>query len=77
MKVRRGDSTQVEKLKYDTGFQNNAFNQYASDLISVHRILPITSDEECKRTTQMICPISVVISLPMRPGLYCGEQCLV
>uniref|UniRef100_A0A915EFU1 Polypeptide N-acetylgalactosaminyltransferase n=1 Tax=Ditylenchus dipsaci TaxID=166011 RepID=A0A915EFU1_9BILA len=37
-----------EKLKYDTGFQNNAFNQYASDLISVHRTLPVTADEECK-----------------------------
>lgn len=35
-----------EKAKYDLGFTNNAFNQYASDLISVHRTLPSAVDEE-------------------------------
>lgn len=35
-----------ERKKYDDGFQNNAFNQYASDLISVHRTLPSNIDEE-------------------------------
>ncbi|CAJ0942752.1 unnamed protein product, partial [Mesorhabditis belari] len=37
-----------EKTKYDLGFQNNAFNQYASDMISIHRTLPKNIDEECK-----------------------------
>ncbi|KAI6235811.1 Polypeptide N-acetylgalactosaminyltransferase [Aphelenchoides besseyi] len=45
------DKTQLspeEKKKYDEGFQKNAFNQYASDMISVHRSLPASADEECK-----------------------------
>uniref|UniRef100_A0A914E2T4 Polypeptide N-acetylgalactosaminyltransferase n=1 Tax=Acrobeloides nanus TaxID=290746 RepID=A0A914E2T4_9BILA len=37
-----------EKKKYDQGFTNNAFNQYASDMISIHRTLPVQADEECK-----------------------------
>jgi polypeptide N-acetylgalactosaminyltransferase len=28
------------KRKIDEGWQNNAFNQYVSDMISVHRTLP-------------------------------------
>ncbi|WKY03033.1 hypothetical protein Q1695_016376 [Nippostrongylus brasiliensis] len=36
-----------EKKKYDLGFQNNAFNQYASDMISIHRTLPDILDKEC------------------------------
>ncbi|PIO71142.1 hypothetical protein TELCIR_06967 [Teladorsagia circumcincta] len=36
-----------EKKKYDLGFQNNAFNQYASDMISIHRTLPDILDHEC------------------------------
>jgi polypeptide N-acetylgalactosaminyltransferase len=40
--------TPEEKKRYDDGFQNNAFNQYASDMISIHRSLPPTADEECK-----------------------------
>ncbi|XGW13339.1 hypothetical protein V3C99_000014 [Haemonchus contortus] len=36
-----------EKKKYDLGFQNNAFNQYASDMISIHRTLPEILDQEC------------------------------
>lgn len=37
----------AEKKKYDLGFQNNAFNQYASDMISIHRTLPEILDKEC------------------------------
>ncbi|KAK6057417.1 hypothetical protein COOONC_05066 [Cooperia oncophora] len=35
-----------EKKKYDLGFQNNAFNQYASDMISIHRTLPEILDKD-------------------------------
>lgn len=36
-----------EKKKYDDGWTNNAFNEYASDMISVHRSLPVMTDKEC------------------------------
>lgn len=36
------------KRAVDAGWLNNAFNQYASDLISVHRSLPDPRDEWCK-----------------------------
>lgn len=37
-----------ERKKFDDGWQKNAFNQYASDLISLHRSLPDVRDPECK-----------------------------
>ncbi|XP_063842442.1 putative polypeptide N-acetylgalactosaminyltransferase 9 isoform X7 [Scylla paramamosain] len=36
------------KKKVDEGWKNNAFNQYVSDMISVHRSLPDPRDEWCK-----------------------------
>ena len=33
-----------EKKKYDEGWKNNAFNQYASDMISLHRTLSDVRD---------------------------------
>ncbi|XP_071447179.1 putative polypeptide N-acetylgalactosaminyltransferase 9 isoform X1 [Hetaerina americana] len=36
------------KALVDQGWEKNAFNQYASDLISVHRSLPDPRDEWCK-----------------------------
>jgi len=33
------------RTKYDTGWQNNAFNQFASDMISLHRSLPDIRDD--------------------------------
>ncbi|KAL5287270.1 gly-5.2 family protein [Megaselia abdita] len=36
------------KKSYDDGWTKNAFNQYASDLISVHRSLPDPRDPWCK-----------------------------
>lgn len=40
-----------ERKKYDDGWQNNAFNQYASDMISLHRSLDDVRDAECKSLT--------------------------
>uniref|UniRef100_A0A0N5B5J9 Polypeptide N-acetylgalactosaminyltransferase n=1 Tax=Strongyloides papillosus TaxID=174720 RepID=A0A0N5B5J9_STREA len=37
-----------ELVKFETGFKNNAFNQYASDMISIHRSLPTDIDDECR-----------------------------
>lgn len=37
-----------ERKKYDEGWQNNAFNMYASDMISLHRSLPDVRDTECR-----------------------------
>ncbi|CAF1268604.1 unnamed protein product [Didymodactylos carnosus] len=38
-----------ERQKYDNGFQLNAFNQYISDLISIHRSLPDVRDPGCRK----------------------------
>ena len=35
-----------ERRKFDEGWQKNAFNQYASDMISLHRSLPDVRDAE-------------------------------
>ncbi|KAH7731537.1 Glycosyl transferase [Aphelenchoides avenae] len=53
----------TEKKKYDEGFVKNAFNQYASDMISIHRSLPPTADEECKteKYTESLPSTSVII----------------
>ena len=36
-----------ERKKFDEGYKKNAYNQYASDLMSLHRTLPDVRDEEC------------------------------
>ncbi|VDN04692.1 unnamed protein product [Thelazia callipaeda] len=46
--INKNNLTFDEKRRYDEGFKNNAFNQYASDMISIHRTLPSYIDEECK-----------------------------
>ena len=35
-----------ERKKFDDGWQKNAYNQYASDMISLHRSLPDVRDKE-------------------------------
>ncbi|XP_020281572.1 putative polypeptide N-acetylgalactosaminyltransferase 9 isoform X1 [Pseudomyrmex gracilis] len=56
-------SAQTKKL-VDDGWLNNAFNQYASDLISVHRSLPDPRDQWCKepgRYLKDLPPTAVII----------------
>uniref|UniRef100_A0AC34RJB3 Polypeptide N-acetylgalactosaminyltransferase n=1 Tax=Panagrolaimus sp. JU765 TaxID=591449 RepID=A0AC34RJB3_9BILA len=53
VKIEKTKLTPEERRKYDEGFQKNAFNQYASDMISIHRSLPATADEECKTEKYM------------------------
>lgn len=37
-----------ERKKYDEGFVRNSFNEYASEMISLHRSLPNNTDPLCK-----------------------------
>ncbi|EGT45788.1 hypothetical protein CAEBREN_10062 [Caenorhabditis brenneri] len=62
--VDKSKLTSEQKAIYDKGMLNNAFNQYASDMISVHRTLPTNIDAECKtekynenlpRTSVIVC----------------------
>ncbi|XP_063917716.1 putative polypeptide N-acetylgalactosaminyltransferase 9 isoform X2 [Zophobas morio] len=46
-------SAEVKKL-VDAGWQKNAFNQYVSDMISVHRSLPDPRDEWCKAPNRFL-----------------------
>uniref|UniRef100_A0A915L0Y0 Glycosyltransferase 2-like domain-containing protein n=1 Tax=Romanomermis culicivorax TaxID=13658 RepID=A0A915L0Y0_ROMCU len=45
--INKHSLTPEEKKKFDDGWANNAFNQYASDMISIHRNLSIALDKEC------------------------------
>ncbi|CAD5221875.1 unnamed protein product [Bursaphelenchus xylophilus] len=47
VKVNKNELTVDERKQYDEGYKNNAFNQYASDMISIHRSLPPAADQEC------------------------------
>ncbi|XP_043673008.1 putative polypeptide N-acetylgalactosaminyltransferase 9 isoform X1 [Vespula pensylvanica] len=56
-------TAEIKKL-VDDGWVNNAFNQYASDLISVHRTLPDPRDQWCKepgRYLKDLPPTAVII----------------
>ncbi|CEF64581.1 Putative polypeptide N-acetylgalactosaminyltransferase 9 [Strongyloides ratti] len=48
VKINKTLLSKDELVLFETGFKNNAFNQYASDMISIHRSLPTDIDEECK-----------------------------
>ncbi|XP_050529091.1 putative polypeptide N-acetylgalactosaminyltransferase 9 isoform X2 [Daktulosphaira vitifoliae] len=54
----------VKKL-VDEGWTKNAFNQYVSDLISVHRKLPDPRDEWCKK------PVRYLDNLPQTSVIVC------
>jgi polypeptide N-acetylgalactosaminyltransferase len=52
------------KKKIDEGWQDNAFNQYVSDMISLHRKLPDPRDEWCKASDRFLTDLpatSVVV----------------
>lgn len=46
--VNRNNLSKEEQIKYDKGWEDNAFNQYASDLISVRRYLPDFRTGQCR-----------------------------
>jgi len=61
-KVNNPDKGTKEKI--DKGWQDNAFNQYVSDKISVHRSLPDPRDDWCKAENRFLTklpPTSVVV----------------
>lgn len=47
-KVDKEKADNETKAKIDAGWLNNAYNEYVSDLISVHRSLPDPRDKWCK-----------------------------
>lgn len=56
------DLSPAERAKFDAGWQNNAFNQYASDMISLHRSLPDIRDPECRTLKYRdVLPVSSVV----------------
>jgi len=64
VKINKDTLDPAAKKLLDDGWQKNAFNQYVSDMISVHRSLPDPRDEWCKapnRFLQDLPTTSVVI----------------
>ncbi|KAF7266616.1 hypothetical protein GWI33_020117 [Rhynchophorus ferrugineus] len=57
--------TEAVKKMVDDGWLKNAFNQYASDMISVHRSLPDPRDEWCKE------PDRYLTNLPKTSVIIC------
>ena len=46
VKIEKEKLSKDDRHKFDVGWQRNAFNQYASDMISMHRTLPDIRDQE-------------------------------
>ena len=46
MNIDKNNLSPDEKKTFDDGWQKNAYNQYASDMISLHRTLPDVRDKE-------------------------------
>lgn len=57
------DLTKEQEQKVKQGWDRNAFNQYISDMISLHRSLPDVRDSECKdeRYLGKLPPTSVIV----------------
>ncbi|XP_032785996.2 putative polypeptide N-acetylgalactosaminyltransferase 9 isoform X1 [Daphnia magna] len=59
------EMTPEQKKLVDDGWQKNAFNQYVSDMISVHRTLPDPRDDRCKE------PGRYLTTLPATDVIVC------
>ena len=46
VRIKKDQLSDEERRKYDEGWKNNAFNQYASDMVSVRRSLADVRDPE-------------------------------
>ena len=49
VRIKKDTLTQEERHKYDDGWKNHAFNEYASNMISWRRSLADVRDPECKK----------------------------
>lgn len=64
VKVNKNDLNAKEKAAYDEGWKKNAFNEYASNKISIHRSLPKVADKDCgevKYPVEKLPDTSVII----------------
>ncbi|KAL5011807.1 hypothetical protein ScPMuIL_010358 [Solemya velum] len=59
--INKENLTKQERQKYDLGWKNNAYNEYASDRISVHRSLPDIRYDGCPRRFPKNLPDTSVI----------------
>ncbi|XP_065560666.1 putative polypeptide N-acetylgalactosaminyltransferase 9 isoform X2 [Artemia franciscana] len=59
------DLTPDQKKLVDEGWSKNAFNQYVSDMISIHRTLPDVRDDRCKEKDRYLT------KLPMTSVVIC------
>ncbi|KRZ26885.1 Polypeptide N-acetylgalactosaminyltransferase 5 [Trichinella pseudospiralis] len=61
--IKKEDLPPKERALYDVGWQKNAFNQYVSDRISIHRKLPKIPDASCykKQYSDNLPKTSVII----------------
>ena len=64
-KVDKEKADNETKAKIEKGWHNNAYNEYVSDLISVHRSLPDLRDDWCK------VPDRLLPSLPQTSVIVC------
>jgi polypeptide N-acetylgalactosaminyltransferase len=63
LEIERGKLLPDDIRKYDDGLEKNAFNVFASDLISKHRTLPDVRDEDCRKMKykSLLITASIVI----------------
>ncbi|KAI3388253.1 hypothetical protein SNEBB_000694 [Seison nebaliae] len=61
--IKKEELSREEREKYELGWKNNAFNQYASDLISIHRSLPDVRDASCRKVDhgKLVQTLSIVL----------------
>uniref|UniRef100_A0AAF5PRH6 Polypeptide N-acetylgalactosaminyltransferase n=2 Tax=Wuchereria bancrofti TaxID=6293 RepID=A0AAF5PRH6_WUCBA len=51
VKIDKKKLSPEERKLFDEGFKRNSFNEYASNMISIHRSLPNNTDELCRKAT--------------------------